>query len=204
MTTLFVGDIHGCPDELAALLELAQADRVILLGDLFTKGPDPLGVWRILRALEPDAVRGNHDQRVIDKPDKWDLPDEAVAWLDSLPLFLQEDDWIAVHAGVNPERGPAGTDPMQAMNMRRWPGPHDERFWWELWQGPQRVIYGHDAVRGLRRTEVDGRMVALGLDTGCVYGGALSGWILEQDRVLQVPAARTYHDPFSPRRGAAG
>jgi len=40
--TIVVGDIHGCYDELMALLEKAnfdQDDRVVAVGDLVTKGP---------------------------------------------------------------------------------------------------------------------------------------------------------------------
>ena len=28
----------------------------------------------------------------------------------------------------------------------------------------------------------------IGLDSGCVYGGELSGYLLEEERVVQVPA----------------
>jgi hypothetical protein len=31
-----------------------------------------------------------------------------------------------------------------------------------------------------------------GLDTGCVWGGALSAWIAEEDRVVQVAALRRW------------
>ena len=79
--------------------------------------------------------------------------------------------------------------------MRRWPDDStpENPFWYDAgWSGPEAVIFGHDAARGLVRRELDGRLVALGLDTGCVYGGQLTGWIAEEDRLLQVPAARVY------------
>jgi metallophosphoesterase superfamily enzyme len=41
---LFVGDVHGCAYELKKLLKKVQPTRVILLGDLFSKGPDPTKV----------------------------------------------------------------------------------------------------------------------------------------------------------------
>jgi hypothetical protein len=31
-----------------------------------------------------------------------------------------------------------------------------------------------------------------GLDSGCVWGGELSAWIAEEDRVVSVPARRAY------------
>ena len=36
--TLFVGDVHGCSEELAQLIALAHPTRLVLLGDLFRKG----------------------------------------------------------------------------------------------------------------------------------------------------------------------
>jgi hypothetical protein len=40
--------------------------------------------------------------------------------------------------------------------------------WTELWDGPERVIFGHDAEKGLQVGKG-----FIGLDTGCVYGGKL-------------------------------
>ena len=40
--TIVIGDIHGCYDELVALLDrlaFAPADRVVAVGDLIVKGP---------------------------------------------------------------------------------------------------------------------------------------------------------------------
>jgi bis(5'-nucleosyl)-tetraphosphatase (symmetrical) len=30
------------------------------------------------------------------------------------------------------------------------------------------------------------------LDTGCVYGRALTGWLVEEDRLISVPARHVY------------
>jgi len=193
--TLFVGDVHGCAAELAALIDLARPDRLILVGDLYTKGPDPLGVWRIIQEQRAEAVLGNHDDAVLRKWSRGrELPPSAFAWLRARPLFLEGPGWLCVHAGIDPSRGPAATSRDQALTLRRWPDG-DERspnpFWWELYQGDALVIYGHDARRGL----MDRRPRTLGLDTGCVYGGALSGYLLEEGRILRVPAARCYSPP---------
>jgi bis(5'-nucleosyl)-tetraphosphatase (symmetrical) len=32
----------------------------------------------------------------------------------------------------------------------------------------------------------------MGLDSGCVYGGQLTAWCQEEDRVVQVEAAHAY------------
>ena len=47
MRTLIIGDVHGCLDELLALLGRAGRtpdDRVVLVGDLVAKGPSSAGV----------------------------------------------------------------------------------------------------------------------------------------------------------------
>ncbi|HEX4508730.1 MAG TPA: metallophosphoesterase, partial [Burkholderiaceae bacterium] len=67
--TLFVGDVHGCLDELTALLRLAAVDdardRVILVGDVTAKGPDSQGVLALIREHGYRAVLGNHDAKVL-------------------------------------------------------------------------------------------------------------------------------------------
>ena len=206
MRTLAVGDVHGCSEELANLLHLAAADRVVLVGDLFTKGPDPVGVWNQIREGGFQAVLGNHDARVIDARnsqtnggarhtvDMLQASDPRVFdWLETLPIFLEVAGFTVVHAGLHPSGDLARTGRKNALNLRRWPNERpSDPLWYEVYAGERRVIYGHDAVNGLVRIERDGLPWIMGLDTGCVYGGKLSGWLIEEDRLLQVPAARVY------------
>lgn len=189
--TLFVGDVHGCSAELRSLLDRAAPDRVILVGDLFTRGPDPKGVWKLIRKCGAEAVLGNHDYWVLRRPRWWKrhLPIDAVSWLAERPPLLEGEGWLAVHAGLNPKAGPRHTSLRELLSIRRWPREDEScPFWWERYEGPPLVVYGHDAARGL----VDRRPHTLGLDSGCVYGGRLTGWLLEEDRLIDVPAERAY------------
>ena len=192
--TLVVGDVHGCSAELDALVEKAAPDHIVLVGDLFTKGPDPRGVWERIEAWQARAVLGNHDARVLQRWDRWGerLPEACRRWLEGLPLFLEVAGVLVVHAGVHPLEGPEGTTRDMALTMRRFPEP-DGPFWYDAgWAGPTCVVFGHDAIRGRIRREVDGRPVAIGLDSGCVYGGELSGWVPETDELFVVRAAKPY------------
>ncbi len=69
-----VGDIHGCPDELEALvaaLQLAAGDTICFLGDYVDRGPASRQVLDLLielRAGKADCVflRGNHEDMMLD------------------------------------------------------------------------------------------------------------------------------------------
>lgn len=185
--TLFVGDVHGCADELDRLLRKARPTRVILLGDLFTKGPDPRGVWALIREWKAEAVLGNHDHDVLRR---WTpgrrLPKKAHRWLRKRPLTLTgahaQRPWIAVHAGVHPKRGLKATTRKHALHLKTWKG----RPWYESYRHTPLVLHGHDARGGL----IDLRPRTLCLDTGCVRGGRLTGYLLEKDRLVSVRARR--------------
>lgn len=209
MGQLIIGDVHGCAAELDALVRQAGQSEVVLVGDLFTKGPDPFGVWQQIQSLKAESVLGNHDAYLVENWGSSKLPPllqefcvrapEARLWLENLPLFLTDSPprkagVLVVHAGLHPTLGQMGTTRKMALNLRRFPSESQTApFWYDAgWRGPETVVFGHDARRGLVRRELDGKPVAIGLDSGCVYGGMLSGWIRSEDRILSVPAARAY------------
>jgi serine/threonine protein phosphatase 1 len=68
MSTLVIGDIHGCSKALDCLLkavELRSHERIVTLGDYVNKGPDSKGVLDRLLKLEKTGqllpLLGNHD-----------------------------------------------------------------------------------------------------------------------------------------------
>ena len=66
---VIIGDVHGMRKSLEALLEKVgfdeSRDHLILAGDLVNKGPDSAGVVDIAIKLGASAVRGNHDNAVL-------------------------------------------------------------------------------------------------------------------------------------------
>jgi bis(5'-nucleosyl)-tetraphosphatase (symmetrical) len=59
--------------------------------------------------------------------------------------------------------------------------PEGSLPWDQLYRGDALVVHGHWAHRGFYRTAS-----TLGLDSGCVYGGKLTAWCREEDRIVQV------------------
>ena len=69
---LIVGDVHGCCDELRALLRLHRrpGDTIILAGDLVNKGPKNVEVVRLARELGCLGVAGNHELCSLEARDR--------------------------------------------------------------------------------------------------------------------------------------
>jgi hypothetical protein len=200
--TLVVGDVHGCIDELVELLALAKltvSDRLVFAGDLVAKGPDSQAVVALARERGALAVLGNHDAHVLKASHREAaraLREPDWQYLETLPLWLDfpELNALVVHAGLLPQV-PLEQQPRHLLlNLRSIdaegrgsPRVSAGRPWAQLWPGPRFVVFGHDALRKLQR-----HPFALGLDTGCVYGGHLSAVWLPERTLIQVPAKRAY------------
>lgn len=75
MKSIIISDIHGCSLALKNLLARLpldkENDRLILLGDLFDRGPDSYGVYQIVQKLAEDfgdrfvLIRGNHEDYLL-------------------------------------------------------------------------------------------------------------------------------------------
>ncbi|MEE2659821.1 MAG: metallophosphoesterase [Candidatus Latescibacterota bacterium] len=222
--TIFIGDIHGCASEFKELLGAVDcrntADRVLITGDLFSRGPEPLRVWELIREYSAEVVLGNHDDRLLrqlqahseggkvaflhaDQRDTFaalePVFDELYPWLCEVQLCIDEEEFLLVHAGIDPVAGLAATTRTQFTRIRTWP-PSDKlegpRWHDAVTPEPARpFVFGHDAPAGLvvRRRDDDGDSSPwlVGLDSGCVYGGQLSAWLLEEDRIIQVESRQS-------------
>ena len=198
-----VGDVHGSRAALESLLsalELGDDDVVVFVGDLVRKGPDSPGVIDIVRGDDRLlSVRGNNEAKLLrgDKDPDW-LRDGDIAYLASLPMVVSFDDAVVVHGGVDPERPLADHTAEELLTMR---APHgsgyDGPFWYEDYDGPYRVFFGHTVHE--RPVEYDH---AIGLDTGCVYGGTLTAYDYRRGTFITVDPAATHQDRSSEKIAA--
>jgi serine/threonine protein phosphatase 1 len=207
METIIIGDIHGCSREFSALLDHVSPgidDKLILLGDLLNKGPDPAGVSEIFESLDCVCLLGNHDvdhlkwkAGAVPKPEtmlaKASIPPpvyqrylECVA---RMPPLFENSDLIAVHAGLL--NGVALSEqPMEVMT-----GEQNLSSDWK-----DKIALDRPLIAGHKRYSPDPSVPYIvegkfyGIDTGCVYGGCLTALWMPSGRIAQVRAARVYSE----------
>lgn len=152
--TLAIGDVHGCLEELRELLAVvryrAGEDRLVFVGDLVDRGPDPVGVVREVRALSERGdvltIMGNHEEKLVrwwrrvdeertlgkknlmtppppERLAQWEAFDERDrAWLAERPIMAEAaPGWTVVHGGF--ESTESGVQKPQKMMRCRWVDP---------------------------------------------------------------------------------
>ncbi len=204
--TIVFGDIHGCWREWEELLDhlaVSRGDRLISVGDLVGKGPSTRRTLELARSLKNlTCLAGNHEWRYLEawrqgrKPDDkaHDLRatrelggrfDEWMAWIATWPLFLALPELVVVHGGLRPGVPLARQTPEDLLNLRT--VGKLRRPWYNLYRGPGPVVFGHWVMREPLVQEN-----ALGIDTGCVYGGRLTAVVFPGRHIFQVEARETY------------
>jgi len=200
-----VGDFVNRGPDSAGVLRVCRS-----VGALGVLGNHDVHLLRVARGLRPRGKRDTLDD-LLAAPDR----DELLSWLADRPLVRAFDDLIVVHAGVSPAWSDpvaalAGLDPLvdsRALDFvlyarhcdprgdrpgEDWPAPGAPfRPWYEFWPRDARetrtIAFGHWARGGLVR-----RPHVRGLDTGCVWGGELTAWIVDEDRCVQVAARKVW------------
>lgn len=198
-----IGDVHGCATLLEEVLQphLHTGAELIFLDDLIDRAPEPQGDQRVIERIRQlqaapgrfglsgvTALRGNHEQMLLDALDEPDTAGATGLWLcnGGNPAFLtvaqEHQDWLAglpytairarylfVHAGVRPglplER--------QCKNYLLWirrpflnAGHH---------RLPYTVVHGHTFRRDYRITRLPHR---IGIDTGAFRSGRLTSLVV--------------------------
>jgi len=204
---IVIGDIHGCYDELLALLEQigpVSGDILIPAGDLIDRGPKSEQVMDFF-ASRPNtvAIMGNHERkhvRGILSPGqeisrrqfaaRYNQAREVMA---AFPYFYEDNDVIVVHAAL--KRGlpmPAQPEEILCGTMageRQLARLLKNRPWFEEYRGEKPVIYGHKVVGKTPRIH-NGK--TFGIDTGACHGGWLTAITVPEFKIYSVKAKENY------------
>jgi len=198
--TYAVGDIHGSLGKLRNLVTRCERDAdgapmaFVFLGDYIDRGPDSRGVIEYLMELQARptgsviTLMGNHEALALAALDSslnagdwllqggdktlrsygvsnvYELPPKHVAWLRSLRLSYDDGQRLYVHAGVDPEKPLDDQHDADLLCIRE-PFLSDARNYGRL------IVHGHTPMK---TGKPDLRANRLNLDTGAVYGRALT------------------------------
>jgi protein phosphatase len=214
-----LGMLGYAPDE-GGVWRHPEGRKVVFLGDLVDRGPRVPDVLRIamgmVKAGMALCVPGNHDEKLL----RWlrgkkvriahglertieqlereppELRFDVTAFLDGLVshYVLDGGRLVAAHAGMKEEmQGRASGQVRSFALYGETTGEVDElglpvRIDWAAdYRGSAMVVYGHTPVaepRWLNRT--------INIDTGCVFGGALTALRYPERELVSVPARQVY------------
>ena len=211
MSRLIVyGDVHGCLDELITLrkkIGIEKGDMEVCVGDVITKGSNSNKTLKYLRKKGIFSVLGNNEDillRYINEKERKpaikldedrknivkNLTIKDLEFLNSFPYFMQIDRYTIVHGGLQNymNLNNLSKRDMEKIIRMRFLSP-DENFikygkedknsifWADIYNGNNGfVIYGHHKFKEPKLSPY-----AIGLDTGCVYGGKLTALVIEDD-----------------------
>jgi protein phosphatase len=206
--------------------------KEVFVGDLVDRGPDTPGVLKLaMNMVEAGAalcVPGNHDNKLLRKllgrnvqvahglaESLEQLAREPPEFLGRVKRFLDGlvshyvldgGKLVVAHAGLTEElQGRASGRVREFAMYGETTGETDEfglpvRFNWAGdYRGRATVVYGHTPVvepQWLNRT--------ICIDTGCVFGGRLTALRYPENKLVSVPAARTYCEPKRPLQPPTG
>ena len=216
MTKYFVvGDIHGCFDEFQELLDraaLSSDDHIITVGDLVNKGPASEKVVDFFQnPTRPNiySIMGNHEFKHLRayrgdvEPTlpmlltRWQLDtnyDAAISYMSKLPLYIDLPDALIVHAYMEPNLSIEEQADNILLGTMGANGTMKENYgnaWYKHYDGEKPLIVGHKDWSGYT-DPFNYKDRVYGLDTGCVYGGQLTGLMLPDFEFITVPARDEY------------
>ncbi len=203
-----------------------EGRKAVFLGDLVDRGPrTPSVLSLVMKMVDSGAalcVPGNHDVRLVRKLRGKDVKPthglaETLAQLDAEPAEFREKvatfldglvshyvlaggDLVVAHAGMREElQGRASGKVREFALYGETTGETDEyglpvRYpWAEEYRGRATVVYGHTPV-----PEAEWLNRTINIDTGCVFGGALTALRYPERELVSVPARRVYCEPVRP------
>ena len=198
----------------------------IFLGDLCDRGPATPAVLRLVmgmtKANHAICVPGNHDEKLKKylmgrkvqvrrgletsveqmESEPKEFHNEVKKFLDSLisHYVLDEGRLVVAHAGMKEEMAGRASGAVRTFALfGETTGEIDEfglpvRYpWAESYRGKALIAYGHTPVPEplwLNNT--------VNIDTGCVFGGALSALRYPENEIVSIQAKEVYAEPVRP------
>ncbi|NUW30902.1 polynucleotide kinase-phosphatase [Nonomuraea sp. SMC257] len=209
-----------------------EGRTAVFVGDLVDRGPDTPGVLRLVMDMVEAGtalcVAGNHEQKLVralngrnvrtshglqESLDQLgaqppEFRERARAFMDALISHYQLDDGrlVVAHAGLKESfHGRASGRVRSFALYGETTGETDEyglpvRYpWADDYRGRAMVVYGHTPT--VRPEWVNNTIC---LDTGCVFGGALTALRYPERELVSVPAQKVWYEPVKPLGGPAG
>ena len=203
-----------------------EGRRAIFLGDLVDRGPAIPAVVRLVMAMvtsgDAFCIPGNHDVKLVRKLKGRDVQithgladslsqldgetpefrDELAGFLDGLISHYVLDDGklVVAHAGMKAElQGRASRQVREFALYGETTGETDEfglpvrANWAADYRGKAMVVYGHTPV-----PEPEWLNNTINIDSGCVFGGALTALRYPERELVSVRAKRVYSEPVKP------
>jgi polynucleotide kinase-phosphatase len=200
--------------------------KAVFVGDLVDRGPDSPGVLRLVMGMvaagHAICVPGNHEQKLARKlngrnvqlthglPETLEQlaaePDTFVSevrtFIDGLVshYVLDDGNLVVAHAGLKEAYHGRASGRVRSFALYgETTGETDEyglpvrHPWAREYRGSAAVVYGHvptPVPEWINNT--------ICLDTGCVFGGALTALRWPSRELVAVPAAKEYYAPVKP------
>ncbi|WP_437592956.1 polynucleotide kinase-phosphatase [Sorangium sp. So ce1000] len=216
--------LEGLPD--APRASHPERRRAIFLGDLVDRGPRSPDVLRLAMAMVESGVAlcvpGNHDVKLLKKLRGRDVrathglertleqleaetdafKAKAADFIDGLVshYVLDGGNLAVAHAGVKEAFQGRGSGAVREFCLYgETTGETDEyglpvRYnWASEYRGKAMVVYGHTPTTV---AEWENRTICI--DTGCVFGGALTALRYPERELVEVKARRVYYEPAKP------
>jgi len=126
--------------------------------------PDPFMLWMLNGAEETLLSYGIESQRYMDEACLNELPEEHVDFFRSLPYYIELEDYIIVHAGINFKAGEPFKDTRSMVWCRNCRNDLKQ-------SGSRMVVSGHTPtpLEKIRKRIRKNHPRLVNVDAGCVY-----------------------------------
>jgi polynucleotide kinase-phosphatase len=208
-----------------------EGRTAVFVGDLVDRGPDSPGVLRLVMGMVAAGtalcVPGNHEQKLLRKlrgrnvqlthglpetlaqlaAEEPAFTDRVAAFIDGLTshFVLDGGNLVVAHAGLKEAYHGRASGRVRSFALYgETTGETDEyglpvRYPWARdYRGRATVVYGHTPT-----PEPEWINNTICIDTGCVFGGALTALRYPSRELVSVPAAKEYYAPARPLVPAA-